>query len=171
MILHHPRPLTVLLTLGAALFLSACTDDGDSAAGTVTETMTVTPGATMPTTTATTTGTPDPGTPTLATTTTQVTPPTTPDRPGSCEPDFFLDEFTSPVVMFCDGAWARAGQAQTDHVLVFHYRDGRWLSHPHDGRDVFTQYPCYDEENLRATGAPEELISQVSLCEPEDEQG
>ncbi|RSZ61409.1 hypothetical protein EAH68_13140 [Corynebacterium hylobatis] len=170
MILHHPRPLTVLLTLGAALFLGACAADGDSAAGTVTETMTVTPGITTPTTTTATPAT-DTNSPTLVTTTTQVTPPTMPDRFGGCEPAFFLDEFTSPVVLFCDGAWARAGQAQTDHVLVFRYRDGRWLSHPHDGRDVFTQYPCYDEEKLRATGAPEELISQVSLCEPEDEQG
>lgn len=169
MILRHPRPLTVLLTLGTALFLGACAADGDSAAGTVTETMTVTPGAPTPTTT-TPAPTPDTGSPTLATTTTQVTPPTTPDRSGDCEPAFFLDEFTSPVVLFCDGAWARAGQDQTDHVLVFHYRDGRWLSHPHDGRDVVTQYPCYDEENLRAAGAPEELIGQVSLCEPEDQR-
>lgn len=167
MILRHPRPLTVLLTLGATLFLGACAADGDSAAETVTETMTVTPGTTSPPTTTT---TQDPGSPTLATTTTQVTPPSTPDRLGSCDPAFFLDEFTSPGVLFCDGVWARAGQDQTDHVLVFHYRDGRWLSHPHDGRSAFTQYPCYDEETLRSSEAPEELIGQVLLCEPGDQQ-
>lgn len=150
MILQHLRPLTVAFTLGTALFLGACAQEGDSAAETVTETTTVTT--------------------TPVTTTTQVTPPTTPDRLGSCESAFFLDEFTSPVVLFCDGAWARAGQAQTDHVLVFRHRDGRWLTHPHDGRDAFTQYSCYDEENLRTAGAPEELIGQVSLCEPEDQQ-
>lgn len=132
----HARHLVSLFAIGTLTFLSACAEDSGGAEET---TVTITTTATQ-------------------TTATQV--PTV----GDCEASEFRNDFTDPVVMFCDGAWARAGQAQTDNVLLFRYREGQWLTHPHDGRSEITEYVCYDEDRLRAADAPEELISQVSIC-------
>lgn len=172
---HRPRHLVLLLTVGAALILSACADgtgadDGtESATTTTTTTPTTTPTppppvSPAPTTTATATSTATSTPIATATTTTATTVPTADD----CDPSEFRSEFTDPVVLFCDGSWARAGQAQTDHVMLFRSRDGQWQAHPHDGRSEITEYICYDEDKLRDADAPEELISQVLLCQSGD---
>ncbi|QGU05820.1 hypothetical protein [Corynebacterium comes] len=159
MSVHRPRHLVALFTGGAALILSACTDgngeDGVTTTAPPPETVTVTVAPTAPATVTTTT------------TTTAATPPaatSTPPLAGGCGSTNFLSEFTEPVVLFCDGSWARAGQAQTDHVTLFRFGDGQWRAHPADGRSPVTEYLCYDEQTLRAAGAPEELVGQVSLC-------
>lgn len=84
---------------------------------------------------------------------------------GSCEESAFLDVFDSPVVLFCDGAWAEAGQQQTDAILLFQFRDGGWQIRQADGTSWPSNYPCHDEAALRADGAPEELIGQTLLCD------
>lgn len=154
---------------GATVLLGACADGAGEETVTVTATVTVTEAATEASATPTTvTVTPTTGTPASGPVTT--TPPTvttastTPVVPR-CDPSNFLADFTEPGVLFCDEAWARAGQAQSDHVLVFRYRDGRWRQYQHDGSSDVTGYICYDEGRMRAEGAPEELIAQVLLCE------
>lgn len=101
-----------------------------------------------------------------ASATTATPPQTTAPTAGDCDRSEFLVDFTDPVVMYCDGSWARAGQAQTDHVLLFRFLEGEWRTHPADGRSPVTEYQCYDEDRLRAAGAPEELIGQVAVCGP-----
>lgn len=107
------------------------------------------------------------------TTTSSPQPPTTTAPPalGGCSPEDFLEDapFTEPVVLFCDGEWARAGQAQTDHVLIFSFTQDTWQTHPSDGESLLTGYQCYEEGILRASEAPEELIDQVLICDPEGE--
>lgn len=152
----YTRHLVSLLAIGTTVFLSACAED--SGGVDVTTAPITTTAATETTVTVTASPTP---TQTSAITTTQTTSlPTV----GDCEASEFQNDFTDPVVMFCDGAWARAGQAQTDHVLLFRFGEGQWRTHPHDGRSEITEYICYDEDRLRAADAPEELISQVSIC-------
>ena len=151
-----PRHPGALLAVGAAALLGACANDpGEGTQVTTTVTApapsTVTATTTLPPTQA--------AQPTTATTTAAPAP-----TVGDCDRSEFLVDFTDPVVMFCDGSWARAGQAQTDHVLLFRFAEGQWLTHPPDGTSPVTEYPCYDEAALREAGAPEELIGQVSLC-------
>lgn len=156
----HVRHLVSLLAIGTTAFLGACAEDSGGADVT---TATITTTAATETT-VTVTASPTPTTTTTATQTTQTTQTTSLPTAGDCEGSGFQNDFTDPVVMFCDGAWARAGQAQTDHVLLFRFREGQWREHPHDGRSEITEYICYDEDRLRAVDAPEELISQVSIC-------
>lgn len=113
-----------------------------------------------------------PTTDTTTTTSRAQVPTTTAPLPlGGCSPADFLEEtpFTDPVVLFCDGQWARAGQAQTDHVLIFRFIQDTWQTHRSDGESPLTGYQCYEEEILRAAQAPEELIDQVLICDPEGE--
>lgn len=151
-----PRHPGALLAVGAAALLGACANDPEEGAQ-VTTTVT----APAPSTVTVTTTLPS----TQPSSATAATPPqTTAATAGDCDRSEFLVDFTDPVVMFCDGAWARAGQAQTDHVLLFRFLEGEWRTHPADGRSPVTEYQCYDEDRLRAADAPEELIGQVSLC-------
>lgn len=83
---------------------------------------------------------------------------------GSCEESAFLSVFDAPVVLFCDGAWAEAGQRQTDAILLFQFQDGGWQIRQAHGNSWPSNYPCHDEATLRAEGAPEELIGQTLLC-------
>ncbi len=115
-------------------------------------------------------GAPEPATVTVTVTATPSTETVTPvtttaSAADACDPANFLADFTEPVVMFCDGAWARAGQAQTDHVLLYRHAEDRWRQHPHDSRAGQSGYFCYDEATLREEGAPEELIAEVLLCD------
>ena len=146
-----PRHPGVLLAVGAAALLGACAGDpGEGTQVTTTVTAPAPPAGTVTTT--------------LPPTSSPPSPPPPASTAGDCDRSEFLVDFTDPVVMFCDGAWARAGQAQTDHVLLFRFLEGEWRTHPADGRSPVTEYQCYDEDRLRAAGAPEELIGQVSLC-------
>ncbi|NLF91031.1 MAG: hypothetical protein GX570_06760 [Corynebacterium marinum] len=149
---HPGAPLAV----AAAAFLGACAGDpGEGTQVTTTVTAPAPPAVTVTTTLP----------PTQSTSATTATPPqTTAPTAGDCDRSEFLVDFTDPVVMYCDGSWARAGQAQTDHVLLFRFLEGEWRTHPADGRSPVTEYQCYDEDRLRAAGAPEELIGQVAVC-------
>lgn len=162
---RRPRHLMTLLVAGTALALGACTGaDGTgettvTATATITRTVTGSPAA--PTTTSMAEGTTEATTETSPATSAATT---ADPASGDCDRTAFLGEFTDPGVLFCDGSWARAGQWQTDHVLLFRFEDGQWRTHPADGRSPVTEYPCYDEQTLRSAGAPEELVDQVLLC-------
>ncbi|MDR7330084.1 hypothetical protein [Corynebacterium guangdongense] len=143
------RRAAAVLASGAAVLLGAC---GGGAQTPTTPTLTEAESSTL-TVTVSVTGPASPGT----------APATDP-----CQPAAFVADFTEPVVLFCAGGWARAGQAQTDHVLLYRLEGERWRQHPHDGRSSATGYVCYDESILRAEGAPRELIDQVLLCRPEN---
>ena len=95
--------------------------------------------------------------PAVSTTTTVVS--------GSCEEAAFLGVFSEPVLLFCDGTWAEAGQAQTDAILLFQFLDGGWQIRQANGTVWPSNYPCHDQSALRADGAPEELIDHTLLCE------
>lgn len=83
---------------------------------------------------------------------------------GSCDESAFLSVFDAPVVLFCDGVWAEAGQRQTDAILLFQFQNGGWQIRQAHGNSWPSNYPCHDETALRAEGAPEELIGQTLLC-------
>lgn len=153
---HPGAPLAV--AVAAAAFLGGCAGDpGEGTQVTTTVTAPEPPAVTVTTTL-------QPTQPASATTATP--PQTTAPTAGDCDRSEFLVDFTDPVVMYCDGSWARAGQAQTDHVLLFRFLEGEWRTHPADGRSPVTEYQCYDEDRLRAAGAPEDLIGQVAVCGP-----
>lgn len=132
-------PIRTAIVISAAMLLSGCAASADVGALTVTDT------------------TPLSVSPVANTTTTVVS--------GSCEESAFLNVFDAPVVLFCDGAWAESGQAQTDAILLFQFRDGGWQIRQADGTVWPSNYPCHDEAALRADGAPEELIGQTLLCD------
>lgn len=46
------------------------------------------------------------------------------------------------MITYCDGAWMRAGQAQTDHLRNFTWADGVWVEYLPDGRTPVTGFPC-----------------------------
>lgn len=146
---------------GAAMLLGAC-GGGTLAPAPVT----LTESSTL-TVTVSDTGAPNPGTAATPSSPLTAAPEATPET-DPCDPAEFLADFSEPVVMFCAGGWARAGQAQTDHVLLYRLEGDRWRQHPHDGRSSATGYFCYDEATLRAEGAPEALVDQVLLCVPEN---
>ncbi|RSZ61411.1 hypothetical protein EAH68_13150 [Corynebacterium hylobatis] len=132
-------PIRTAIVISAALLLSGCAASTDSASPTSTDpaVLSVVPAAN--------------------TTTTVIA--------GSCEESAFLDVFDAPVVLFCDGAWAEAGQQQTDAILLFQFRDGGWQIRQADGNSWPSNYPCHNEAALRADGAPEALIGQTLLCD------
>lgn len=82
-----------------------------------------------------------------------------------CDAEAFRGDFTEPVVMYCDGEWARAGQAFTDHLIVYRAEDGRWVHYEPHGRSAVTEYPCFDEAALLADGVPAELRGTLSVCQ------
>ncbi|HJD79178.1 MAG TPA: hypothetical protein K8V93_09240 [Corynebacterium pollutisoli] len=144
------RALPLLTT---ALLLGACAGESEPSPPetttmqvTATETVTETPPTTTVTTTETVTDTP-------------VAAPVRAD----CSADAFRIDFTEPVVMFCDGAWARAGQAQTDHLIVYRAAAGQWRTYEPHGT-TYTGYPCFDEATVTADGAPAGLLQQLTLC-------
>lgn len=128
------------VVISAAMLLSGCAASTDSVSPTSTDTtlLSVAPAADTTTTTV---------------------------PAGSCEESAFLNVFDAPVVLFCDGAWAEAGQQQTDAILLFQFRDGGWQIRQADGTVWPSNYPCHNEAALRADGAPEELIGQTLLCD------
>lgn len=128
--------------LAAALLTGACATESEPPPVEIT-TVVVTETATPPTTTET---TPAPG-----------------PVQADCSADAFRTDFTEPVVMFCDGQWARAGQAQTDHLIVYRAVDGRWRAYEPHGT-TSTDYPCFDEATATADGVPAGLLQQLSLC-------
>lgn len=139
------RKFAPLLLLLPALV--ACGTDGDAADPTpVTATETVTVEVTT---------TEDPTTVPVSTT-----------APApSCGAEAFRGDFTEPVVMYCDGKWARAGQAFTDHLIVYRAVDGNWAHYEAHGRSGITGYPCFDEATITADGVPAELLGTLSLCQ------
>lgn len=139
--------LTVTLLLGACVAEpEPSPPETTTRQVTTTETVTETPPTTTVTTTETVTDTP-------------VAAPVRAD----CSADAFRIDFTEPVVMFCDGAWARAGQDQTDHLIIYRAAEGRWRAYEPHGM-TYTGFPCYDEATVTADGAPAGLIRQLTLC-------
>lgn len=155
------RRTATTAVVGAAVLLGACAGGGGMAGETVTASPVVTTVTSTNTVanTSTVAGVASPATVTVTAT------PSEEPAAGACEPSMFSAEFTEPVVLFCDGQWVRAGQAQTDWVQLYRYVDDRWEEHTHDGRSELTGYTCYEESRLRANGAPEELLGQALLCE------
>lgn len=156
-------PLLVLPLLFAA---SACTaDDGGTDP---TTTVSVTPSETVTTAESASSTTTESVT-VEVTTTADLTPvpaTTTPLASApDCEADAFRGDFSEPVVMFCDGEWARAGQAFTDHLIVYRATEGNWVHYEPHGRSAVTDYPCFDEDTLVADGVPDELRASLSLCQ------
>lgn len=68
------------------------------------------------------------------------------------------------VMMYCDGAWMRAGQAATDHVRNFSWTGETWVEYVADGRSEPTGYPCYSWDRLITDGVPEALRDQLTVC-------
>lgn len=68
------------------------------------------------------------------------------------------------VMMYCDGAWMRAGQAATDHVRNFCWTGETWVEYVADGRSEPTGYPCYSWDRLITDGVPEALRDQLTVC-------
>lgn len=68
------------------------------------------------------------------------------------------------VMMYCDGAWMRAGQAATDHVRNFCWTGETWVEYVADGRSEPTGYPCCSWDRLITDGVPEALRDQLTVC-------
>ncbi|HIW90637.1 MAG TPA: hypothetical protein H9870_03105 [Candidatus Corynebacterium avicola] len=68
------------------------------------------------------------------------------------------------VLMYCDGAWMRAGQYATDHVRNFSWSGTMWVEYVADGRSEPTGYPCYSWGRLIADGVPPALRDQLTVC-------
>ena len=68
------------------------------------------------------------------------------------------------IVTYCDGEWARAATYATDDMRGFHFVDGTWKQVEAHGNQVISGYPCYDDDRLRAEGAPEDFIQQMTKC-------
>ena len=146
--------VTPLLFVPLLLTVSACGADDDPATPTATVSVTapVTESVTVEVTTTTNVA------PVPASTTALATAP-------DCGADAFRGDFTEPVVMYCDGEWARAGQAFTDHLIVYRALEGRWEHYEPHGRSPVTEYPCFDESTLIADGVPAELRGTMSVCQ------
>ena len=146
--------VTPLLFVPLLLTVSACGADDDPATPTATVSVTapVTESVTVEVTTTTNVA------PVPASTTALATAP-------DCGAEAFRGDFSEPVVMYCDGEWARAGQAFTDHLIVYRAEDGRWVHYEPHGRSAVTEYPCFDEAALLADGVPAELRGTLSVCQ------
>ncbi|AHW65122.1 Putative membrane protein [Corynebacterium glyciniphilum AJ 3170] len=69
------------------------------------------------------------------------------------------------VLIYCDGAWMRAGQWQTDHLRNLVWTGDMWVEYLPDDTTPGTGYPCYDAGRLEQDGVPPALRDQLTLCE------
>lgn len=69
------------------------------------------------------------------------------------------------VLIYCDGAWMRAGQWQTDHLRNLAWTGDMWVEYLPDDTTPGTGYPCYDAGRLEQDGVPPALRDQLTLCE------
>ncbi|AGF73758.1 hypothetical protein A605_13810 [Corynebacterium halotolerans YIM 70093 = DSM 44683] len=146
---------------GAAVALAACTQPGEPEPGTVTSVVTSTVAAESPETSGPVTNS---TTPTSESPTTSGSPTTQPV--DVCDSAAFQrsgSEFVD-IVLYCDTQWARAGAAQSDHVVIFRWLDGTWTPYEADGTS-HTGFECYDRERLIDNGAPAYFLENALLCE------
>ena len=153
------RRIAAAAVAGSAALLGACAGGGGATGETVTASPVVTTVTSTSTSANTVAGASQPATVTVTATSSG-------EPAGNvCDPAQFYTDFTEPVVLFCDGQWARAGQKQTDHVLLFRHTGDLWQEYGTHGEMEGSGYGCYDEARLRADGAPEELVGQALLCQ------
>ncbi|GAB3086698.1 hypothetical protein [Corynebacterium aquatimens] len=91
---------------------------------------------------------------------------------GSCEPEAFSEFFNGQPVgpnPPCDGQWANPGRESSDWTKVLHFEGGQWLEvEPAGTTKMGMMGPCYDGDALTAQGAPEEFLSHLTLCRPDE---
>ncbi|MDY6050371.1 MAG: hypothetical protein SPI77_07480 [Corynebacterium sp.] len=139
------------IAIGAGIGLLGNRDSDTASASSTSSSAVATP--TTSTVTETPSATPETQAPAVATT-------------GDCHDLAVLDHFAPASVMYCDGQWLHVGKLQTDRLGLFSWTGTQWSRYEHDGTTL-TGFGCYDRAGLVQAGAPEELIGDLLLCEPE----
>ena len=67
------------------------------------------------------------------------------------------------TILDCEGGYMQAGQAGTDNLGMFEFRDGQWHIVQRDGRPP-SGVPCYTRQNLEQRGFPASILDQAHLC-------
>ncbi|AZA10811.1 hypothetical protein [Corynebacterium gerontici] len=65
----------------------------------------------------------------------------------------------------CLDGWMYGGIPQTDAVSIYQWDGQKWQWYKPHG-ETFTGFDCYNLDQMRADGAPEEIVQQVSECKP-----
>ena len=76
---------------------------------------------------------------------------------------------TGTGVLYCEGQWAVAGQKQSDWIVPFERKGGRWVALKPDGttqRGMITA--CYNGNALRGRGAPQPFLDKITICAPDE---
>ncbi|WP_128890367.1 hypothetical protein [Corynebacterium pelargi] len=63
----------------------------------------------------------------------------------------------------CQNGWLIGGTPQTDAIGLYQWNGEKWQRYEADG-ETFTGFECYDFKSLRAQGAPEVMLQQVTEC-------
>lgn len=157
------RHFHITLLLATATLLAACTD---AETGAPTETVTVTESPRTSVTSST--PTPTPAQPPPATSKTPTPTSLSPTNPPTeCTPEALARDVDPSLdtILYCDGQWLRGGQSQTDWVMYAFWDNGRWVEYGAHGRSEITEYPCFNLDQARSDGVPEEILGIMAECD------
>lgn len=81
-----------------------------------------------------------------------------------CDPEYWPGGFRNPTIMYCDGAWMRVGEKQTDDLVVYQWASGAWQEYEPHG-ETFTGFDCYDSSQMESDGVSPELREKLTACD------